>query len=145
MTTAAFAVVRSVTNQGADFRFLRDGSFEDASSLLIYVFFFVFFVVLIQTLWLVRRLRSRRRFEDQFGANKDSRLRFFEDRVEANTHTSDSTIRWGGFRSFAENAAYFFLMLGPHYAIIVPKRCLRHGQGIDGLRALLERNLPRQQ
>lgn len=145
MVTAALAVVRIFTNWGADFRILFEGSIEQATPLLIYVFFFLFYLVMIAAIWLVSRLRFGRRFADQPGANKESRLRFFEDRLESMTDTSDSTIRWGGFRWYAETEDYFFLMLGPRFAIIVPKRYLGYNRDIEGLRELLDRHLARQQ
>lgn len=145
MVTAALAVVRIFTNWGADFRILFEGSIEQATPLLIYVFFFLFYLVMIAAILLVSRLRVGRRFADQPGANKKSRLRFFEDRLESMTDTADATIRWAGFRSYDEIRDYFFLMLGPRYAIIVPKRHLGDNSDIDGLRSLLDRHLARKQ
>lgn len=144
MVVGALALVRIFTNSGADFRILFEGSIKQATPLLIYVYFFLFYIVLILAILLVNRLRLGRHFADQIGANKKSRLKFFEDRLETMTDTADAAIRWAGFRSYVEIRDYFFLMLGPRYAIIVPKRYLGDNSDIDGLRSLLDRHLARQ-
>ena len=71
MVTAALAVVRFFVNWGDDFRGLLDGSLKQATPLMIYVLFFLFYLMLIPAIWLVNRLRLGRRFAEQPGLTRN--------------------------------------------------------------------------